>query len=205
MLIKTAEFIRSAKLKKDYFNTELPEIAIVGKSNVGKSSLINALTGNGKLARVSKQPGKTRLVNFFLLNKEFYLVDLPGYGFARVSKAEKETWDEMMRVYFESTTQLKAVILLLDIRHAPTREDIAMLHYIEYYAIPYVICLTKADKIAKSKRKNEAAHKRKEIPSSFAYDIFPISSEDRYGTQELLDYLERYLPAYAERQEGEQA
>ncbi len=194
MIIKTAEFVRSAKLKKDYGNQEIPEIAIVGKSNVGKSSLINALTNNSKLARVSKQPGKTRLVNFFLLNQQFYLVDLPGYGFARVSKAEKETWDEMMRTYFENSKQLRAVILLLDIRHKPTKEDIAMLHYIEYYAIPYVVCLTKADKIAKSKRKNEAVHKRKEIPSSFAYDIIPISSEEGYGKQELLDYLERYLP-----------
>ncbi len=194
MIIKTAEFVRSAKLKKDYGNQEIPEIAIVGKSNVGKSSLINALTNNSKLARVSKQPGKTRLVNFFLLNQQFYLVDLPGYGFARVSKAEKETWDEMMRTYFENSKQLCAVILLLDIRHKPTKEDIAMLHYIEYYAIPYVVCLTKADKIAKSKRKNEAVHKRKEIPSSFAYDIIPISSEEGYGKQELLDYLDRYLP-----------
>lgn len=194
MIIKTAEFVRSAKLKKDYGNQEIPEIAIVGKSNVGKSSLINALTNNSKLARVSKQPGKTRLVNFFLLNQQFYLVDLPGYGFARVSKAEKETWDEMMRTYFENSKQLRAVILLLDIRHKPTKEDIAMLHYIEYYAIPYVVCLTKADKIAKSKRKNEAVHKRKEIPSSFAYDIIPISSEEGYGKQELLDYLDRYLP-----------
>lgn len=194
MIIKTAEFVRSAKLKKDYNNQEIPEIAIVGKSNVGKSSLINALTNNSKLARVSKQPGKTRLVNFFLLNQQFYLVDLPGYGFARVSKAEKETWDEMMRTYFENSKQLRAVILLLDIRHKPTKEDIAMLHYIEYYAIPYVVCLTKADKIAKSKRKNEAVHKRKEIPSSFAYDMIPISSEEGYGKQELLDYLERYLP-----------
>lgn len=194
MIIRTAEFVRSAKLKKDYNNQEFPEIAIVGKSNVGKSSLINALTNNNKLARVSKQPGKTRLVNFFLLNQQFYLVDLPGYGFARVSKAEKETWDEMMRTYFENSKQLRAVILLLDIRHKPTKEDIAMLHYIEYYAIPYVVCLTKADKIAKSKRKNEAVHKRKEIPSSFAYDIIPISSEEGYGKQELLDYLDRYLP-----------
>ena len=194
MIIKTAEFVRSAKLKKDYGNQEIPEIAIVGKSNVGISSIINALKNNSKLARVSKQPGKTRLVNFFLLNQQFYLVDLPGYGFARVSKAEKETWDEMMRTYFENSKQLRAVILLLDIRHKPTKEDIAMLHYIEYYAIPYVVCLTKADKIAKSKRKNEAVHKRKEIPSSFAYDIIPISSEEGYGKQELLDYLERYLP-----------
>lgn len=194
MLIKTAEFAGSAKQKKDYFNHLLPEIVVVGKSNVGKSSLINALTGNGKLARVSKQPGKTRLINFFLLNRQFYLVDLPGYGFARASKIEKESWEEMMRTYFENSEQLQAAILLLDIRHKPTKEDIAMLHYIEYYAIPYVVCLTKADKIAKSKRKNEAVHKRKEIPSSFAYDILPVSSEERYGIQELLDYLERYLP-----------
>ncbi len=147
MLIKTAEFAGSAKQKKDYFNHQFPEIVVVGKSNVGKSSLINALTGNGKLARVSKQPGKTRLINFFLLNRQFYLVDLPGYGFARASKIEKESWEEMMHTYFENSEQLQAAILLLDIRHKPTKEDIAMLHYIEYYAIPYVVCLTRQIKL----------------------------------------------------------
>ena len=136
MIIKNAEFYKSIKNKKDYFNEELPEIAVVGKSNVGKSSLINMLTRNSKLARVSKQPGKTRLINYFLINKSFYLVDLPGYGFARVSKAEKDSWDEMMTGYFESVKNLKLVIILMDIRHKPTADDVNMLRYVEYYAMP---------------------------------------------------------------------
>lgn len=100
MRITSAEFTRSISRAEEYFNDGLPEIAVVGKSNVGKSSLINMLTNNGKLARVSKQPGKTRAINYFLLNKEFYLVDLPGYGFARIAKSEKSSWDEMMAGIF---------------------------------------------------------------------------------------------------------
>ena len=149
MIIKNAEFYRSIKLKQDYFNENIPEIAIVGKSNVGKSSLINMLTKNSKLARVSKQPGKTRLINYFLINREFYLVDLPGYGFARVSKDEKASWDGMMKDYFESSKNLKLVVILMDIRHKPTEEDKMMLRFVEYYAITYMIGATKAAKIAK--------------------------------------------------------
>ena len=126
MQIKQAQFVRSVSSRDNHFNKELPEIALVGKSNVGKSSLINMLTNNGKLARTSKQPGKTRLINYFLINKEFYLVDLPGYGFARVSKSEKESWDKMMGEYFNFSETLKCVIILMDIRHDPTEEDKAM-------------------------------------------------------------------------------
>lgn len=193
MQIKKAVFTRSMQSGRDFFNEDLPEIAVVGKSNVGKSSLINLLTNNGKLARVSKQPGKTRLVNFFLINDAFYLVDLPGYGFARVSKAEKASWDGMMRDYFETARQLRAVLILMDIRHAPTQEDKAMVQYVEYYAIPYLVVATKADKIAKSKRKAQAEKLRKEIPSSFAYEILPFSSEDGYGKEALLERMEAYL------------
>ena len=193
MIIKNCGFVRSIKLKDDYFNEGLPEIAIVGKSNVGKSSLINMLTNNGKLARVSKQPGKTRLINYFLMNKSFYLVDLPGYGFARVSKEEKKSWDDMMRGYFEAAEHLKCVIILMDIRHKPTADDMTMLHFVEYYAIPYIIGATKADKIAKSKRYNECQKMRKEIQSSFAYEIVPLSSVDGYGKDRLLSLLDPYV------------
>ncbi len=193
MDIKSAEFTRSIKRQDDYFNTGLPEIAVVGKSNVGKSSLINMLTNNGHLARVSKQPGKTRLINYFLINSVFYLVDLPGYGFARVSKAEKQSWDNMMREYFTAAKYLKAVLILMDMRHKPTQEDLMMVRFVEYYAIPYIVGATKADKIAKSKRYNECVRLRKEIPSSFAYEILPVSSADGYGKEKLLGSLESYL------------
>lgn len=193
MQIKQAQFVRSVSSRENHFNTELPEIALVGKSNVGKSSLINMLTNNGKLARTSKQPGKTRLINYFLINKEFYLVDLPGYGFARVSKTEKESWDKMMGEYFDFSEQLKCVVILMDIRHDPTEEDKAMVTMCEYYAIPYIIVATKADKIAKSKRKNECFRLKRIIPSSFDYTVLPISNEDGYGKDALLEAIERKL------------
>ena len=192
MQIKNAEFIKSVGVIKNYFNHDLPEIAIVGKSNVGKSSLINMLTNNSKLAKVSKQPGKTKLLNYFLINKEFYLVDLPGYGFARVSKSEKTDWDDLMGHYFSSSEQLKAVIILMDIRHDPSNDDKAMVQLCEYYSIPYIIVATKADKIAKSKRKNECMRLKRLIPSSFDYTVLAISN-DGYGKDELLMAIERKL------------
>ena len=195
MIIKNAEFVKSIKSGEDRFNESLPEIAVVGKSNVGKSSLINMLTGNGKLAKVSKQPGKTRLINFFLLNGDFYLVDLPGYGFAKVSKTEKSDWDEMMGSYFTTASNLKCLLILLDIRHKPTREDIAMVRYAETFSIPYVLVATKADKIAKSKRKTEAVRLKKEVPKSYDCDVLPISSEDGWGKEALIDEIEKFLGA----------
>lgn len=193
MIITKAEFYRSMKNAQDYFNTGLPEIAIAGKSNVGKSSLINMLANNGKLARVSKQPGKTRLINYFLLNNTFYLVDLPGYGFARVSKAEKESWAAMMQGYFQVASQLKLLAILVDIRHKPSADDIDMVRFAECCAIPYVICATKADKVAKSKRKNECARLKREIPTSFDYPVIPVSSQIKFGKDELLNYFASYL------------
>ncbi len=192
MIIKNAEFYKSIKNKEDFFNYDMPEIAIVGKSNVGKSSLINMLTKNSKLARVSKQPGKTRLINYFLINKNFYLVDLPGYGFARVSKEEKISWDRMMTGYFESAQNLKLVIILMDIRHKPSEDDKMMLRFVEQYGFTYMIGATKADKIAKSKRKNELFKLRRECPTSYVYDMVALSNEG-IGKEELLDVIEKYL------------
>ena len=192
MIIKNAEFFRSIKNKKDYFNHDLPEIAVVGKSNVGKSSLINMLTRNSKLARVSKQPGKTRLINYFLINREFYLVDLPGYGFARVSKEEKASWNTMMNGYFESAKNLKLVLILMDIRHKPTEEDKLMLRFVEEYGFPYMIGATKADKIAKSKRKQELFKLRRECPTSYDYPMVALSNEG-VGKEELLELFDAYL------------
>ena len=153
------------------------------------------LTNHGKLARVSGEPGKTRLINYFLLNGSFYLVDLPGYGYARVSKEEKQRWDGMMQEYFSCAQHLKAVLILMDIRHKPTKDDLAMVQFVEYYAIPYVVGATKADKIAKSKRPQACAQLRREIRSSFSYDIIPLSSADGFGKENLLGALESYLVA----------
>ena len=141
---------------RDYPEEGRPEIAFAGKSNVGKSSLINYMTNNKKLAYVSKQPGKTRLINYFLVNDSFYLVDLPGYGFARVSKTEKESWARMMEQYFAVAKNLRALVILVDIRHKPTQDDLQMIEWAAHYGVPFMIAATKADKIAKSKRYNYA-------------------------------------------------
>lgn len=193
MQIKNAEFFRS--MNREYFNDGLPEIAFVGRSNVGKSSLINMLANHSRLARVSQQPGKTRLINYFLVNRAFYLVDLPGYGFARASKAEKQSWDGMMANYFEKAAHLKAVVMLVDIRHAPTEEDQAMMAFAEYHCIPYIVCATKADKIAKSKRYNECMRLKRQLRSSFDYTVIPVSSQNGYGKEQLLEEMARFLPA----------
>ncbi|MEI6101774.1 MAG: ribosome biogenesis GTP-binding protein YihA/YsxC [Eubacteriales bacterium] len=192
MIIRKAEFVTSVKDPEKYENPNLPEIAISGKSNVGKSSLINFITNHSKLAYTSKKPGKTRLINFFNINGEFFLVDLPGYGFSKASKDETTDWQGMMEGYFKKSTQLKGILLLLDIRHDPSEDDLQMLHWAQYYSIPCAVLATKADKIAKSKRKNVVEHMKKilgvgEIPMSF------VSAQLKVGKEEALAIMEKFL------------
>lgn len=191
MRIITAEFKKSLVDGYAEYNAELPEIALVGRSNVGKSSLINFLTNQTKLAKVSKNPGKTKLVNYFLVNNAWYLVDLPGYGYANVSKQEQELWDARMGGYFEQSKMLKAVLILIDIRREPLPHDISMMEYANYYGIPYVIIATKADKIAKSKRKNACAHMRKLLQQYGCGEILPVSAEGGIGKEEISELIEK--------------
>ena len=185
-IIRQAEFLTSAGVEGAYPASLPCEIAIVGKSNVGKSSLINRLCNNHKLARTSAQPGKTRLVNFFLLNRALYLVDLPGYGFAKASKEEQKSWGALLDKYL-SSGRVKHLFLLLDIRHAPTQDDLTMFRYLIYYGIPYTLIATKADKIAKSKRRQEANRRAKELGAPpFA---IPFSAETGDGKDEILDRM----------------
>lgn len=183
------------KKSVDYPGGDLPEIAFAGKSNVGKSSLINYLANNSKLAYVSKQPGKTRLINYFLINDSFYLVDLPGYGFARVSKAEKDSWAEMMQDYFRVARGLRAMVILIDIRHNPTGDDVQMIEWAAHYGIPFMVAATKADKIAKSKRFHYVVQMAKYISAALDIDmdidIVPVSSTDKRGKEEIVAYMEK--------------
>lgn len=144
------KFIKSASKPDGFIIDELPQIAIVGRSNVGKSSVINMLANNKNMAKTSATPGRTRLVNYFEVNKEFYLVDLPGYGFAKASKEQKESWDGVLDNYFNNTHNLKLVLVLIDSRHLPTNLDVLMINYLTEREIPYKIILTKADKLTKS-------------------------------------------------------
>ena len=145
----TAEFVTSVVNLEQLPRESLPEIALTGRSNVGKSSMINALCNTQKLVKTSGQPGKTRLINYFLINQMFCLVDLPGYGYAKVSKTEKEKWKDRIEGYLMKSKNLICVFHLIDIRHEPTKDDILMHEWLVYFRIPYVVIATKYDKISK--------------------------------------------------------
>jgi GTP-binding protein len=184
--------ITKAKLAKTVYNAgqyedfSMAEIAVVGRSNAGKSSLINKLCNNGKLARVSSEPGKTRSINFFLINGELMLVDLPGYGFARRSAGERQSWQQLVEGYFSVTQRLRHLFLLCDIRHAPSAGDLQMVEYLNFYRIPFTLVATKADKIAKSKRKQAARSVASAIGTE---DFVAFSAVDGYGMEELLERI----------------
>ena len=188
--IKQAEFVTSAGLGSPYPEKTAAEIAIVGKSNVDKSSLINSLCNNKKLAKTSSNPGKTRLINFFKINREFYFVDLPGYGFARAPKTEKDKWGKLMEDYL-SSGRVDHIFMLIDIRHAPTEDDKLMLQWIIYYNLPFTLIATKADKIAKSKRAQMANAAAKQLGAPPAAIAF--SSEDGWGRDFVLQRMDQVV------------
>jgi GTP-binding protein len=193
MVIKKARFITSMANMSGHPNDGYPEIAIAGKSNVGKSSLINYLCNQNKLAKTSSSPGKTRLVNFFLLNDKFYLVDLPGYGYAKASKQQQDSWGRIIDNYLAGTIDLKAILILLDIRHKPSKNDLVMFNWAAQYSIPIICVATKADKIAKSKRYNQINMIKKEIGYGTGFEVYPVSASDKHGKEKLLSAVESYL------------
>lgn len=190
MKIKNATFITSVASSDKFLNTEKPLICVVGKSNVGKSSIINMLANQSKLARTSVTPGRTRLVNYFDFG-EFILADLPGYGFAKVSKEEKLKWAKLMEEFL-ATQKICLVISLVDIRHNPTEEDIMMLNYLYHYAIPFSVVATKADKLSKSKIKPQIMEISKVLRLGFA-DVTPTSAESGFGKEALLSIIEQAI------------
>ena len=194
MVIKKAQFITSLDAFRDYPGIGRPEIAMVGKSNVGKSSMINKLTNNGKLARTSAEPGKTRLINLFNLNDEIVLVDLPGYGFARVSRGEKQRWAGMIEGYLAQSKNLKRVLMLVDMRHQPTNDDIDMVNYLRHYGIPFTVAATKADKLSRSEKSRSIPVICRTLAVQ-PWEIIPFSSEDGTGRDKLLELLDTLLPA----------
>lgn len=200
MEIKTAEFVTSLDQYSEKPPITLPQLAVVGKSNVGKSSLINSLCNRRKLCKTSATPGKTRLINVFLINGNFHLVDLPGYGFAKVDKAEKKRWGEMMDRYFQDSTQLFHVLHLVDIRHEPTQDDIAMSNYFRQMGIPFTVVATKADKISRGARMKQIAPICRALLTQ-PWEIIAFSSEDGTGREQLLNRIETLLSALSEEPE----
>lgn len=193
MIIKNATFITSVADKKNFLKPNKPVIAICGKSNVGKSSLINALANRKNLARTSVTPGRTRLVNYFDFG-EFILADLPGYGFAKVSDKEKQKWATLMEDFFKYSN-ITHVLSLVDIRHDPTRDDENMINYLHTYAIPFTIIATKADKLGKTRIKGRVDDIGRYLTVG-GNSILAVSSETGYGKDKILDKIERVLEIY---------
>ena len=189
MTIKKSKFVQWLSAFRSFPGQGLPEIAMVGKSNVGKSSLINSMTNNSKLARTSAEPGKTRLVNLYLINEAFFLVDLPGYGFARAPKQEKDKWAAMIEGYLRGSEHLKRVFQLVDIRHEPTEDDQLMVEYLRHYDLPFTVVATKADKLSKAQRgKSLPAICRKLAVQP--WEVMVYSSRDGTGKDKLLELIE---------------
>ena len=202
MKISYAEFLSSAARPKDKIKSDLPQIAVVGKSNVGKSSFINYFAHDGKLARVSKQPGRTKMINYFLINREFILADLPGYGFARVSQEEKRRWAELIDDYLANEPDICLVIFLVDIRHDPTQDDMIMYNFLFKTGLPFVVVATKSDKLSKSQIKPQLSR----IANIFKLgvdNVLAISNENKTGMEAVYAKIKQAL-AYASQSDDEE-
>lgn len=193
MIIKQAELEAVTAKKSQYPEDNLKEIAFAGRSNVGKSSLLNLLTGRKKLARVSGSPGKTRTINFYRINNEFRIVDLPGYGYAKVSKSMSQSWGEMMETYFETRQGLVKVVQLVDIRHAPSKQDVEMYQYLRHYGLDGIVVATKADKVSRNEMQKCIKQIRTTLKLSQDDLVIPVSSLKKTGHDQLLQVMEELL------------
>jgi len=193
MKVTNAEIVISAVKPEQYPNSSLPEFALAGRSNVGKSSFINKMINRKNLARTSSKPGKTQTLNFFLINDSLYFVDVPGYGFAKVSKKEREAWGRMIETYLTTRKQLRAVVLIVDLRHSPTNDDVMMYEFLKHYEIPAVIIATKADKIPKGKWQKHLKVVRETLKVVESDPVIIFSSETGQGKDEAWGVLESFM------------
>ena len=193
MRIIRSELEAVAVRPNQYPDASLDEIAFVGRSNVGKSSLLNLLTNRKSLARVSGNPGKTRTINFYLINDAFRFVDLPGYGYAKVSKSITADWDRMMDDFFKQRKNLKRVVQLVDIRHEPSKLDVQMYEYLRSYGLDGLVCATKADKISGNQKQKNLSIIRKSLILGKEDKIVPVSALKKTGHDVLLDYIAEEL------------
>ena len=193
MKIKTAEFVISAAKLAQCPADNLPEIALIGRSNVGKSSLINKMLNRRALARTSSTPGKTRLLNFFRINDCCYWVDLPGYGYARVSKSMRGEWQKLIEGYLKQRESLRGVIQLVDMRHPPTADDVQMYQWFQYYNRPTILVATKADKISRGQWARHLQVIRKTLEIGSEVPVIVFSSANGTGVPELAEQIERLL------------
>jgi len=193
MKIISAEFVISAVAPKQYPTDGLPEIALVGRSNVGKSSLLNKMMNRKSLARTSSRPGKTQTLNYFRVNNQLYFVDFPGYGYAKVAKSIKEQWGKMIQTYLSKRDELRFIIQLVDIRHAPSKDDIAMYEWCKQIGIPTIVVATKGDKIARGRWQQHLKVIREHLKLRDTDSLLVFSSETGQGRDELWAEIFRRL------------
>ena len=190
----TKSDIETVAVKPSQYPPEnLKEIAFAGRSNVGKSSLLNLLTGRKKLAKVSGNPGKTRTINFFLINDEFRIVDLPGYGYAKVIKSVSESWGDMMETYIENRPNLVKIVQLVDIRHEPSKQDVQMYGYLKHFGLDGIVVATKADKVSRNQIPGQVKLIRQTLGLNKDDRVIPVSALKKTGHEELLDVIEELL------------
>ena len=190
----TKSDIETVAVKPSQYPPEnLKEIAFAGRSNVGKSSLLNLLTGRKKLAKVSGNPGKTRTINFFLINDEFRIVDLPGYGYAKVSKSVSESWGDMMETYIENRPNLVKIVQLVDIRHEPSKQDVQMYGYLKHFGLDGIVVATKAVKVSRNQIPGQVKLIRQTLGLNKDDRVIPVSALKKTGHEELLDVIEELL------------
>jgi len=184
MKVTSAEIVISAVRPEQYPESDLPEFALAGRSNVGKSSFINKMLNRKSLARTSSKPGKTQTLNFFIINEMMHFVDVPGYGYAKVSKSERAAWGKMIETYLTTREQLKAALLIVDLRHPPTKDDIMMYDFFKHYEIPCIVIATKADKIPRGKWQKHLKVTKETLQLEKGDEIILFSSETGQGKEE---------------------
>jgi len=199
MKITSAEFVKSAVWPNQYPPATMPEIAFVGRSNVGKSSLINALVGRKSLAKTSNTPGRTQLINFFTVNSSLFFVDLPGYGFAKVPRSVKKDWGDMIETYLRERRNLALVVFILDVRRDPSAEDLSLRDWLDHYRIPYAAILTKADKLSNQQALGRKKLIEKAMGKGASGNTILFSAKTRKGSEELWQFIERHLSGLENR------
>lgn len=193
MKVTSADIVISAVKPEQYPSESIPEFALAGRSNVGKSSFINKMINRKALARTSSKPGKTQTLNFYIINDILHFVDVPGYGYAKVSKSERAAWGKMIETYFTSREQLKAAILIVDLRHPPTKDDVAMYEFLKYYDLPCIVIATKADKIPKGKWQKHLKVTRETLGMDKEDDLLLFSSETGEGKDKVWAVLKKFM------------